>query len=71
MLESNILTFNPGWVGLGEGVDEFTDIRDVGASLRADGIDLINDTTGDSTSGAASFSITDPDGNSILFDQHV
>ena len=71
MFEANILTFNPGWTGLGEGVDEFTDIRDVGASLKADGIELTNDTTGDSPSGPASFSITDPDGNNILFDQHV
>ena len=71
MFESNILTFNPGWTVLGEGADDFTDIRDVGATLKADGMELTNDTTGDSASGPASFSISDPDGNSILFDQHV
>ena len=27
MFDSNILTFNPGWVGLGQPVDEFTDVR--------------------------------------------
>lgn len=71
MFESNILTFNPGWVGLGEGVEEFTDIREIGATLKADGIELTNDTTGNSPGGPASFSIIDPDGNRILFDQHV
>ena len=29
MFDSNILTFNPGWVGLGESVADFTDIREL------------------------------------------
>jgi hypothetical protein len=32
---------------------------------------LVNDTTGETPSGPASFSIVDPDGNVILLDQHV
>lgn len=71
MFESNILTFNPGWVGLGEDVEEFTDIRELSSQLRAMGIETSNDTTGETPSGPASFAITDPDGNAILIDQHV
>jgi catechol 2,3-dioxygenase-like lactoylglutathione lyase family enzyme len=71
MFESNILTFNPGWVGLGESVDEFTDIRELSARLKAEGIEPTDDTTGETRSGPASFMITDPDGNAILIDQHV
>jgi catechol 2,3-dioxygenase-like lactoylglutathione lyase family enzyme len=71
MFESNILTFNPGWEGLGEDVDDFTDIREMSRVLRAQGLELTDDTTGDSPSGPASFSLTDPDGNAILIDQHV
>ena len=71
MFEGNILTFNPGWAGLGEPVDEFTDVRDLGVQLAALGLELSGDTTTDSPSGPASFSVTDPDGNVVLFDQHV
>jgi len=71
MFDSNILTFNPGWVGLGEPVDEFTDIRVLSQQLKAEGLPLVNDTTGEAPSGPASFSIVDPDGNLILLDQHV
>ena len=71
MFESNILTFNPGWTGMGEAVDEFTDIRVLSEQLKAEGLTLINDTTVDTPSGPASFSIVDPDGNAILLDQHV
>ena len=71
MFDSNILTFNPGSTGMGEAVDEFTDIRALSEQLKAEGLTLINDTTGETPSGPASFSIVDPDGNAILLDQHV
>ena len=71
MFEGNILTFNPGWAGLGEPVDEFTDVRELRAQLVGRGLDVSGDTTADSPSGPASFTVTDPDGNVILFDQHV
>ncbi|MGB5431897.1 MAG: VOC family protein [Acidimicrobiia bacterium] len=71
MFDSNILTFNPGWAGLGEPVDEFTDIRILSDQLKAEGLTLINDTTGETPNGPASLSIVDPDGNVILLDQHV
>ena len=71
MFESNILTFNPGWAGLGEAVDDFTDIRALKTELTAKGLEPGDDTTGETPNGPASFTLTDPDGNAILFDQHV
>jgi catechol 2,3-dioxygenase-like lactoylglutathione lyase family enzyme len=71
MFEGNILTFNPGWTGLGEPVDEFTDVRELRAQLATLGLDVSGDTTADTPSGPASLTITDPDGNVILLDQHV
>jgi catechol 2,3-dioxygenase-like lactoylglutathione lyase family enzyme len=70
MFESNILTFNPGWSGPGEMAEEFTDVRELCARLEADGVECRDSTIGDSPSGPASFSVTDPDGNVILVDQH-
>ena len=71
MFESNSLTFNPGWVGLGEPVERFTDVRVLSNQLTARGLEPTEDTTGETPNGPASFKITDPDGNAILFDQHV
>jgi catechol 2,3-dioxygenase-like lactoylglutathione lyase family enzyme len=71
MFEGNILTFNPGWEGLGNPIEEFTDIRDLRRRLTVDGLAPADDTTGEKSSGPASFRLTDPDGNAILFDQHV
>ena len=71
MFESNILTFNPGWAGPGETADKFTDVRDLRDRLHAAGIECAADTTQQSPSGPASFTVADPDGNVILFDQHV
>jgi catechol 2,3-dioxygenase-like lactoylglutathione lyase family enzyme len=71
MFESNILTFNPGWAGLGEPVEGFTDVRELSRQLEAIGIETADDTSGETPSGPASFTIADPDGNVVLFDQHV
>jgi len=69
MFEKNILTFNPGWNQSAENINEFKDIREIQEQLLKDGIEI--DTKIDTiTSGPASFMITDPDGNAILFDQH-
>jgi len=70
MFDKNILTFNPGWTGPGEEVDEFTDVRQLREAAAAAGLDIADDTTGDSESGPASFVLVDPDGNPILIDQH-
>jgi hypothetical protein len=70
MFESNLMTFNPSWDRHGNTLDDFTDIRDIQAQLAPAGIE-IDSATIESDSGPASFSVTDPDGNVILFDQHV
>jgi catechol 2,3-dioxygenase-like lactoylglutathione lyase family enzyme len=71
MFDANILTFNPGWEGLGEPAASFTDVREIRDRVLAAGIELSSDTTGEVPSGPASITIADPDGNVILFDQHV
>ena len=71
MFDANILTFNPGWEGLGEPAESYTDVRELRDRLVAAGIELSSDTTAEAPSGPASFTVADPDGNVILFDQHV
>ena len=71
MLDSNLLTFNPGWEGLGQPAHAFTDVRELRASLAASGLVPTEDTTAGTPAGPASFKVTDPDGNVILIDQHV
>lgn len=70
MFERNLLTFNPGWDQSAQALDTFTDIRVLQRRLRESGVALLTeaDETG---SGPASFMVADPDGNPILFDQHV
>ena len=70
MFENNLLTFNPGWDQDAQALDSFTDVRQLQARLKAQGVALLSeaDETG---SGPASFMLQDPDGNTILFDQHV
>ena len=70
MFEGNLLTFNPGWDQDANAVEAFTDVRDLQRELRAQGVAFQTEAD-ESTSGPASFMIADPDGNVILFDQHV
>lgn len=70
-IEDMALTFNPGWSGPGTPAEEFEDVRELRARLAGEGFAIFEDTTSDSTEGPASFKIKDPDGNEILFDQHV
>jgi catechol 2,3-dioxygenase-like lactoylglutathione lyase family enzyme len=70
MFEKNILTFNPGWDSNASKLGAFTDVRDLQRELKAQGVQLT--TQADETStGPASFTTIDPDGNPILVDQHV
>ena len=69
MFEGNILTFNPGWDGDAQPKDPFTDVREIQKQLKAKGFDIQGDLD-ESGSGPGSFTIIDPDGNPILFDQH-
>ena len=70
MFEKNILTFNPGWDGDGQKLDSFTDVRELQRQLKASGVEMITEAD-ESSSGPASFMVADPDGNTILVDQHV
>lgn len=67
-VERNMLTFNPGWDQDANPTGAFTDVRLIQQRLREAGLDV--GTRIESASGPASFRITDPDGNPILFDQH-
>jgi len=70
MFEKNMLTFNPGWDGNAQELDDFTDVREIQRQLKGQGVEFI-DEADESTTGPASFMVLDPDGNPILFDQHV
>ena len=69
MFEQNILTFNPGWARDGDHPEAFTGIRELQRQLKADGLNLISEAD-DSSTGPASVTLADPDGNLILIDQH-
>lgn len=70
MFEKNSLTFNPGWGPGGAPVESFEDVRDLQKRLRSNGLEFVAEAD-ETTSGPASFIITDPDGNPVLVDQHV
>lgn len=70
MFEENILTFNPGWDQMAQALDAFMDIREIQAALKKAGVELVSEAD-PSTTGPASFVLKDPDGNTILVDQHV
>ena len=70
MFEGNILTFNPGWDANAQVVNDYVDVRKIQQKLKASDIEITNPAD-ESTTGPASFMITDPDGNMILFDQHL
>ncbi|MEK6304204.1 MAG: VOC family protein, partial [Acidobacteriota bacterium] len=49
---------------------EFTDVRELQRQLKDRGVNMISEAD-ESSIGPASFMIVDPDGNTILVDQHV
>ncbi len=70
MFDKNILTFNPGWDQNAQPLASFTDIRELQRQLKAEGVQMLQEAD-ESTTGPASFMVVDPDGNTILVDQHV
>jgi catechol 2,3-dioxygenase-like lactoylglutathione lyase family enzyme len=70
MFDQNILTFNPGWDQNAQKLAAFTDVRELQRRLKVAGVTPVHEAD-ESTTGPASFVVVDPDGNSILFDQHV
>lgn len=69
MLGSNTLTFNPGWDADAQPVDPFDDVRTIQQQLLAAGIPLSRQADPNGT-GPDYITLTDPDGNQILIDQH-
>lgn len=70
MFENNILTFNPGWDENANLVQPFDDVREIQRQLKSKGVSLSHEAD-ETTSGPASLFVVDPDGNTILIDQHV
>jgi len=69
MFEKNVLTFNPGWDSNAQNLPTFTDVRELQRQLKAKGVKLQTEAD-EKTTGPASFTVVDPDGNQILIDQH-
>ncbi len=69
MFDKNILTFNPGWDQDAQEINPFTDVRELQKLLKAQGIGLTTEAD-ETTTGPASITLIDPDGNPILIDQH-
>lgn len=69
MFDKNVMTFNPGWDENAQPVDPFDDVRTIQQHLKNAGIALTAEAD-PSTSGPAHITLTDPDGNQILIDQH-
>ena len=70
MFENNLLTFNPGWDSNANKLEDFDDVRDIQKHLKQKGVSLVNEAD-ETAIGPASFVVMDPDGNTILIDQHV
>lgn len=70
MFENNILTFNPGWDQHCNTLPDFTDIREIQKQLKAAGVELLSEAD-ETTTGPGSLMALDPDGNTILIDQHI
>ncbi len=70
MFKKNVLTFNPGWDSQQKTLEKFDDVRSLQKRFKANGLKFTTEAN-ESGKGPASFTLVDPDGNPILFDQHV
>ena len=70
MFDKNIMTFNPGWTKDKETMKDFQDVREIQRTLKTRGLKMAPEAN-EATEGPAHFMVTDPDGNTLLFDQHV
>ena len=68
MFDKNILTFNPGLNNRKERLEEFTDVREIQRRLKEQEVEVMTEVD-ESTSGAGSIVLVDPDGNQVLIDQ--
>ena len=70
MFENNIITFNPGWDANANMLDSFDDVRAIMNDLKEKGVNVKSEAD-ENGKGPASFVTVDPDGNTILVDQHI
>lgn len=70
MFSKNLMTFNPGWSQDRMALERFQDVRELQRAFRARGVAMAVEAD-ETTQGPAHFVVTDPDGNELLFDQHV
>ncbi len=70
MFPKNLMTFNPGWSQEGTALERFQDVRELQRTLKARGLTMAVEAD-ETTQGPAHFVVADPDGNPLLFDQHV
>lgn len=70
MFDKNMLTFNPGWDSNAQALPAFLDVRQIQARLQAQGLAL-DQAADPASTGPGHISLTDPDGNPVLIDQHV
>ena len=71
MFEKNMLTFNPGWDQECNALDSFEDVREIQKRINSKIDATFTDQVDENGSGPGYFTIVDPDGNPVLFDQHV
>ena len=69
MFDKNLITFNPGWDENAKNTEPFDDVRVIQEHLKNCGIQLTTEADA-TTKGPAHITLTDPDGNNILIDQH-
>ena len=70
MFDNNIITFNPGWDENAQTIPGFDDVRTIQKDFKNKGIPLVTEAD-ETTKGPGSIVLTDPDGNTILIDQHI
>jgi len=61
---------NPGWDQNAKNLESFVDVREIHKNLKAQKVEIAHESIS-GEKGPSSFTIIDPDGNSILIDQHV
>lgn len=69
MFEKNILTFNPGWDQNAKSQDSFQSVQEIQSKLQSHKIALSKEID-PASRGPGSIMLEDPDGNTILIDQH-
>ncbi|MFT3674742.1 MAG: VOC family protein [Chitinophagaceae bacterium] len=69
MFENNILTFNPGWDENAQPFNPFDDVRAIQQQIKKAGIQPVTEAD-ENGSGPGHLIVVDPDGNTILIDQH-